>query len=221
MAWTIRSRERQGQVQRRSKGTVEEGNRRQMEVPERGPHMEDKALARRIPLGDKLAFETLFCRYSDRVYRQAAFMLSNVDEAKDVTQEVFLTLHLKAHTFRGDASFSAWFYRLTFNTIVGRLRQKSRFAACLEHLKRFPMTWAPSAEKLYTQHDTQLRVRRAIDQLRPVDRAVVLLCDIEGISNRDAGDILNLSVLSIKARRHRARARLRILLEADLRSPLN
>jgi RNA polymerase sigma-70 factor (ECF subfamily) len=141
-------------------------------------------------------------------------MLGNLEEAEEVTQEVFLTLYRKAHTFRGEAAFSSWFYRLTFNTIVGRLRQQNRFSVCLN---RLPMRLASSPELLCVKRETQHMVQQAIDALLPVDRAVVLLCDIAGFSNRDAGELLSLSVSSIKSRRHRARTQLRTLIGAALK----
>lgn len=190
----------------------------QIDTQERPSHAEEQALIRRVHLGDSGAFEALVYRYSDWVYRQANFILGNLEEAEEVTQEVFLALYRKAHTFRGEAAFSSWFYRLTYNMILGRLRQKKRFSACLDRLKPFPRAWVSSPEQLCVKSETQQMVRQAIYTLRPMDRAVVLLCDIEGFSNRDAGEILNLSVPSIKSRRHRARTRLRTLLAAILKS---
>ena len=86
--------------------------------------IEDYQLIQRMQAGDAAAFETLFERYSARVCHQAMRLLDNEAEAEEVMQEVFLALYEKAHTFRGDAAFSTWLYRLTANATLNRLRRR-------------------------------------------------------------------------------------------------
>src|SRR6204780_1666040 len=74
--------------------------------------------------GNAAAFEQLYRRYSRRVYALCLRMVSNDSEAEDLTQETFLTLFRKIHTFRGEAKFSTWLHRLTSNLVLMRFRKK-------------------------------------------------------------------------------------------------
>ena len=154
-------------------------------------------------------FEILVERYRDRVYRQAHRLLCNTAEVEDVVQEVFLLLHRKRHTFRGQSSFSTWFYRLTMNVILSRLRQQRRHQNLGIRLSKLDTEPAPSPEYLCTRNETYRQLGQAIASLQPLDRAVVKLCDLEQRSNQEAGTMLRLSVSAVKSRRHRARLTLR------------
>src|SRR6202047_4647787 len=74
--------------------------------------------------GNAAAFEQLYRRYSGRVYSLCLRILKNDSEAEDLTQEAFLLLFRKIHTFRGEARFSTWLHRLTTNLVLMRLRKR-------------------------------------------------------------------------------------------------
>ena len=74
--------------------------------------------------GDSYAFEHLYKLHSGRVYGLCLRMARNPTEAEDLTQEAFLQLFRKIHTFRGESSFSTWLHRLTVNVVLMRLRKK-------------------------------------------------------------------------------------------------
>ena len=74
--------------------------------------------------GDAAAFEQLYRQFSRRVFALCLRMVKNADEAEDLTQEAFLMLFRKIHTFRGESRFSTWLHRLAFNTVLMRLRKK-------------------------------------------------------------------------------------------------
>src|SRR5919106_1597156 len=96
-------------------------------MPQPSPE-EEHSLLQRMQAGDVEAFTALFRRYSVKVSRQAMHLLSNESEAEEVLQEVFLTVYEKASTFRGDAAFSTWLYRLTANAALSRLRYRKRLS---------------------------------------------------------------------------------------------
>src|ERR1700732_5564173 len=74
--------------------------------------------------GNAAAFEQLYRRYSGRVYSLCLRIVKNDSEAEDLTQETFLLLFRKIHTFRGEAKFSTWLHRLTINLVLMGLRKK-------------------------------------------------------------------------------------------------
>jgi RNA polymerase sigma-70 factor (ECF subfamily) len=191
---------------------------------------EDRALVERLKRQDQQALELLYHRHAGRVYRQASALLCNDAEAEEITQEVFLTLYTKAKTFRGEAAFSTWLYRLTLNTALTRLRQRKRSkeVSYEDYLPRYEpdghhlggegsvVDWSNDVERKLATTELQRVLKQAVEQLRPVDKAVVLLSDIEGVPNREIGKALGLSVPAVKTRLHRARLFLRGKLAVSL-----
>src|SRR3954447_14161483 len=86
----------------------------------------DARLLERYRQGDAHAFETLFRKYQTYVYNISLGMLCNSEDAADVTQETFLRLHRNLESFRGDATFSTWLYRVAVNLCITELRRRSR-----------------------------------------------------------------------------------------------
>jgi len=86
----------------------------------------DEELVRRYLAGDPRAFAVLVDRHSPRVYNVALRMLGDADEARDATQDAFLTVVRKAKQFRGDAAFSTWLHRIAVNACYDILRKRRR-----------------------------------------------------------------------------------------------
>lgn len=182
---------------------------------------EEQLLMARLQQGDAEAFATLFRRYSARTSRQAMHLLGNEAEAEEVVQEVFLTLYEKASTFRGDTALATWLYRLTANAALSRLRRRKRspevaiddylpqFRDDGHHLVRPVVDWSQDVERCYATEELRRLLHQAIEELQPLDKAVLVLSDLEELSNHDIGEILGLSVPAVKARLHRARLFLR------------
>jgi len=193
------------------------------QAPARQPAEEERSLVERVKAKDAQALEALYRRYCSRVYRQAIALVGNEAEAEEVVQEVFLTLYEKAKTFRGEAAFSTWLYRLATNAALTRLRRRKRTkeVSYEDYLPKYEpdghhlggagsvVDWSQDTEKLLASKELHGILRQALDQLRPVDKAVVMLSDLEGVPNREIGQALGLSVPAVKIRLHRARLLLR------------
>ncbi len=185
------------------------------------PDLEEHLLIQRVKGGDHDAFDQLYRRYVARVYRQALRLMGSDAEAEEVAQEVFLAVYQKATTFRGESAFSTWIYRLTVNMALTKLRRrKRREEVCLDdYLPRFQddghhqvrpvVDWSHEIDAPIAQREARQILQQAIDQLSPLDKAVVVQSDVEGVSNREIGHALGLSVPAVKARLHRARLFLR------------
>jgi len=189
----------------------------------------DRALMQRLQAGDRTAFDALFRQYVSKVFRQASHFLGNPAEAEEVVQEVFVTVYEKASTFRGEAAFTTWLYRLTANAALSRLRRRkrSREVAMEDYLPKFQpdghhlvvrpiVDWSADVETRLAEAQMQQFLRQAIELLPPVDRAVLVLSDFEDLSNKDIGETLGLTVSAVKSRLHRARLFLRGQLAAAL-----
>ena len=178
---------------------------------------DEAKLMAQLQQGDVEAFEALFKRYAAQVSRQAMRLLGNKAEAEEVMQEVFLTLYQKAASFRGDAALATWLYRLTANAALSRLRYRKRRPEVLiddylpkfsddgHHLERPMIDWSQDLEHCVANEELRRLLHQAIETLPPLDRAVLVLSDLEELSNRDIGEALDLSVPAVKSRLHRAR----------------
>lgn len=184
------------------------------------PDAEERSLIQQLKAGDQRAFEILYRRHSAQVYRHARALVGNEADTEEVMQEVFLTLYEKAKTFRGDAAFSTWLYRLTVNAALTRLRRQKRRKEVDfdDYLPRYqpdghhlvPVAdWSQDLEKQLARKQLHRILQEALDHLRPLDKAVVILSDLEGIPNREISKVLQLSVPAVKTRLHRARLYLR------------
>lgn len=188
---------------------------------------DDITLVARIRNGDFDAFETLVTRYQDRVYGLALSMLRDGVEAQDVVQETFLNVFRKLDSFRGDAAFSSWLYRIAANNTMMRLRSRKREAETSidDALPRFDAEghWSQSIEDWSRRVDQRIenqelgeQIKAAVALLPEKYRIVFLLSDVEELSMKEVGDILGLSIPNVKTRLHRARIFLREQLSSYL-----
>jgi len=173
--------------------------------------------------GDAAAFEFLYQLHGRRVYALCLRMVGNPADAEDLMQEAFLQLFRKIGTFRGESAFSTWLHRMTVNVVLMRLRKKSLPAASLEE------TTEPDEETGGPRKDIgapdlglsgavdRVNLERAIGQLPPGYRAVFVLHDVQGYEHNEIADIMDCSVGNSKSQLHKARTRLRELLQESAR----
>ena len=184
----------------------------------------DLDLVERLRRGDTAALETLMERYTSRVYRLAHGITRNEADAQEVVQDVFLTLFRKIHTFEGRAALGSWLYRVATNAaLIKRRGQHPEREVPLEPpLPAFLPDGHRAGERAYVRADwshtpeadlltqeTREILTKAIDSLPDPYRAVLVLRDIEGLSNEEVAQVVGESVPAVKSRLHRARMALR------------
>jgi len=175
----------------------------------------DGDLVTRWKAGDQSAFESLIRRHEGRVFGLLMRMLGNREDAEDVAQETFISLHRHGHRFRHDARFSTFVYRVAANAALNRRRTLGRKNARLRKLQvnqaagdDLPTTPRdPESATFGTQ--VQAQVQEALLQLPPDLRAATVLYDIEGLSYREIAAVLEIPEGTVKSRIHRARGALR------------
>jgi RNA polymerase sigma-70 factor, ECF subfamily len=167
---------------------------------------------------DGAAFEWLYKAHSRRVYALCLRMLGNASEAEDLTQEAFLQLFRKIHTFRGESSFSTWLHRITANLVLMRLRRKKPREVSLEGSMEFQAENGQTSKEV-GQADLSLNgsidrvcLEDAIEQLPAGYKLSIELHDIQGYKHTEIAKIMECSVGTSKAQLHRARKKLRELL---------
>ncbi|MET0503148.1 MAG: sigma-70 family RNA polymerase sigma factor [Candidatus Binatia bacterium] len=188
----------------------------------------DADLIERLKAGDEDALQALFNCHAAKLYNVAQRILGEVADAEEVIQDVFWTAFRKASSFRGTAQFSTWLYRLTVNAALGKIRRSKRskevgyeeylpkFQQDGHHLVRPVVDWSDTLDEKYAQHELQRLLSQALDQLKPLDKSVIVLSDLEGMADRDIAAILGLTVSAVKTRLHRARLFLRGKLAVQL-----
>ena len=101
----------------------------------------DASLVKRAQQGDAEAFEALFRAHKSMVYSVCWRMTTNLAKAEDLTQDVFLQVFRRLSTFRSDAAFSTWLYRLTVNTVLMHFRKKRVEEVSLDQTERNTFVW--------------------------------------------------------------------------------
>ncbi len=174
-------------------------------------------LIRRAKAGDVHAFEELYNQNRRRVFSLCLRVVNDIALAEDLTQEAFLQVYRKLHTFRGDSSFSTWLHRLTLNIALMHLRRKSVRTTSIEETLLPPTE--ETGEKRYGNEDRRLQhsitrivLERAIRELPPGYRLVFVLHDVEGYEHREVAEMLGCSIGNSKSQLHKARLRLLNLL---------
>jgi len=175
----------------------------------------DTALARSAATGAADALGDLYNRHSQRVYALCLRMTRDASVAEDLTQEVFIHLLRKIGSFRGESHFTTWLHRLTVNKVLMYLRHaKRRKEHVLDPLEMVQMN---STEKGKSTAGSQvadsIALDAAVDQLPPGSRAVFLLFSVEGYKHEEIASIFGCSVGNSKSQLHKARKKLKRLLE--------
>lgn len=181
-------------------------------------------LIERLRQGDTQALEALMARYSGRVYRLAFGITRNDADAEEIVQDVFLTLFRKIDTFEERSALGTWIYRVTANAaLIKRRGKRVELEVLLEdYLPRFLedghregdraflcADWSRRPDEVAQGVETRAILTQALERLPDTYRAVVLLRDLEGLSNEEAAEVLGETVASVKSRLHRARMALR------------
>jgi RNA polymerase sigma-70 factor (ECF subfamily) len=173
--------------------------------------------------GDASAFEHIYRLHSRRVYALCLRMVGNPAEAEDLTQDAFLQLFRKIGTFRGESAFSTWLHRLSVNVVLMKLRKKTLPETSLEESTdpedeaNGPRREIGGPDLLLTGSIDRVHLERAIEQLPPGYRQVFVLHDVQGYEHNEFAGLMDCSIGNSKSQLHKARMRLRELLQETLR----
>lgn len=175
---------------------------------------------RKAQRGDASAFELLYNRYSGRVHAICLRIVCDPAEAEDLTQEAFLLVFRKIHTFRGASAFSTWLHRVALNVAYMHIRKKRSQPGPFEELSKpanegHPKEFGGPDLRLERFVD-RVSLERALATLNGACKTVFVLHDVQGFKHSEIAVIMECSVESSKGQLHRARARLRHLLRGGL-----
>jgi RNA polymerase sigma-70 factor, ECF subfamily len=177
----------------------------------------DAALVEALRREDPEAPELLVETYGDRVYRLALRITGSNEDAEEVAQDALWTAARKISTFKGEAAFGSWLYRIAANAAYQKLRARKAKAheiAMDDVLPAFddagrhfePMAdWSERVDEQALQGELRRVLGAAIDELPPDYRTALVMHDVEGLSNPDIADALGISLPAVKSRVHRSR----------------
>ena len=181
---------------------------------------DEKTLIARCQNGDIQAFRELVTQYENRIYTVACSIIGDSEMARDAAQEAFVRAYKALGRFEGKSSFYTWLYRITTNVCLNMAQKENRridttsFDAMQDthdiSPDRFFGTDEP--ENDIERADLRNQIDKVLNTLSPDHRTVVVLKDIEDMSQEEIAETLGVSVGTVKSRLSRARAQLRDLL---------
>ena len=172
--------------------------------------------------GDDTALAPLVDKYKRMVHRLALQITKNHEDANDVMQETFIKVYQSIHTFRQEAAFETWVYRIAVNEALNFVKRRER-------RRESPLSTTEESEydpsvlhKVEMANDPQINaektelrhwVTKAVNSLSLKHRTVVILHELEGLTHAEIASILNCSEGTVRSRLHYARKQLRTLLK--------
>jgi RNA polymerase sigma-70 factor (ECF subfamily) len=167
---------------------------------------DDEALVRLAVAGDQSAFTELVRRHERRVFAVAVRMLGREEDALDATQDAFLTVYRKLEQFRGESAFSTWLHRIAVNACYDLLRKRARqpmLHLATDDDREFEP--GPPVDDHAGAVAGELDAERALAQVSPDFRAVLVLADVQDLSYEEVADILGVPIGTVRSRLHRGR----------------
>ncbi|MGI9455467.1 MAG: RNA polymerase sigma factor [Aeoliella sp.] len=180
---------------------------------------DDAQLVQAALAGDRDAFGELVERYQDRLFNTLVRMLGSRDDANDVVQEAFVQAFVKLETFRGDARFYTWLYRIAMNMALSH-RRRQRPTVSVEAVKDCvgdePVDHDPGPDVQMIGTERVAAVQSALAKLGDQHRQILVLREMEGCSYETIAEILQMPIGTVRSRLFRAR----LLLKDELKSIL-
>ena len=160
---------------------------------------------------DRTEFEQVVVEYADRLYSIALRITASPADAEDAVQEAFISAYRHLRQFRGEASPRTWLYRITVHAALRRLRDRPLQEYLDEALESSegPAEWSGQVQDPAIAAELREQLEQALGALAPDLRAAVILRDVEGLSTREAAQVLEIGEPALKTRLHRARVLLR------------
>jgi len=184
--------------------------------------MDEQALIQAALQGDMDAFNRLVLALQDMVYNTAYRVMGEPDAAEDATQEAFISVYKKLHTYRG-GSFKAWVLRIVTNACYDELRRRQRHPVTplepelddgeLMESAKWMVDDAPSPEDMLVEVELDKAIQHCIDELEENFRVVLVLVDVAGGDYETASFAIQRPLGTVKSRLARARSRMRDCLQ--------
>ena len=186
----------------------------------------DQTLIDQCLAGRREAFGQLVERYQHRLYHGLLHALGSAEDAQDIAQEAFVHAFEKLASFKGEAAFYSWLFRIALNASVSARRKTRRMSASVETRRDEsglePTDENPASEPSYAMDvsDRQRLVRQALSELSEEFRTALVLKEMDGMSYEEIAEVIAVPLGTVRSRIHRARLELRAKLSMLLKPEL-
>ncbi len=187
---------------------------------------EDKEMVLAVRQGDATAYRGLVEKYQGRVYGLIYGMVRNREDARDITQEVFVKAYHKLDTFRLESSFYTWIYRIGMNAAIDFIRKRKRrattgfdegIAARDQDGGIAEVHHSESPSRALERKRLYARIMTALEQLPAEQKQVILLRELEGLSYKEIAEVMDIPEGTVMSRLYYARKKMQKLLADERR----
>ncbi len=172
----------------------------------------DNDLIKAVAKGNREAFRQLYGSYSDKVYNTALSYSKSVEDAEEITQDVFMKIFKKADGFKTKSSVSTWIYRITVNSAINHVKRKKRFSFIQFGKEIEAPEFEHPAVKLENQENAKA-LFQVIDSLPFNQRTAFILSYVEELPRQQVAEVMELSLKAVESLLQRAKQSLRKMLE--------
>lgn len=171
---------------------------------------EDLVYIEKTLKGDMNAFGLLIQKHEKYAYTLALRIVKNSEEAEEVAQDAFLKVYHSLRTFEQKSKFTTWLYKIIYHEALGRLRKSKKFIVQLEEIPEYEEYQVDYLDGLSTMHieERNLLIKKALDNLKPSESAVLTLFYLEEQSIKEIEEITQFSESQVKVLLHRGRKHL-------------
>jgi RNA polymerase sigma factor (sigma-70 family) len=181
--------------------------------------MTESDLIAQLRYGDEAAFKRVFEAHQDRIYNTILYMVQSVEEAKDLTQEVFVDVFLSIENFKGQSKLSTWIYRIAVNKALNHQRfkkAKKRLGVVLSIFNLSPADEAPDfvhAGIILENKELSESLHKAIEALPEKQKTAFILRQLEDLSYAEIAEVMQTTTPSVESLLFRAKQNLQKILK--------
>lgn len=177
----------------------------------------DQKYIMKIINGNTKAFEVLVNQYKNMVYSIALKMMQNKEEAEEVAQDSFIKIFKSISKFKGDAKFSTWLYRITYNTCLDRIKKNKKFENNypIDNVVNIQIDDDNAFDQL-VQEDQQKLIKKRMSLLKKDEQLILTLYYYEELSLQEISEVLNKNYNQVRVNLYRSRKKLATLLNKSL-----
>ena len=162
-------------------------------------------IIRQAQAGDLRAFEQIYRTHVGFVSNVVYRVVGNMEDAQEVTQDVFMNIYRKLNNFRFESSLKTWVYRISVNCAINHIKRTGKHKNTVEYADVFAAQGADSVRESMHQMDNEKLVSQLLAGLSPEQRAVIVLRSIEGLSYHEIAQTLKIPINTVRSRIKRAR----------------
>lgn len=161
----------------------------------------------------KAALALFYNQYAERVYNTALVYAKNIEDAEEITQDVFMKIYKNAAAFKGNSSVNTWVYRIVVNTSLNYLKKKNRFVFFKNPLSNIPPIDFEHPEILLENKENAALLYKTMDCLPSNQKTAFILSFIEELPRQEVANIMQTSLKAVESLLQRAKKNMRTELE--------